>query len=70
MSDTSIKPIKIKQIEVVYENGVRLVIDEENPPKIGKMFFSLLQKENIEGRIIEPGEKTTVKKKLSDFWKL
>ncbi len=71
MSNTSINPVKIVQIEVIYENGVRIVVDEQKAPKIGKIFFDAIHKDNIDFKIIEPGDKNKkVKGKIADFFKL
>lgn len=50
---TAIKPTSIKRIELLYENGTKLVVAEQKTPIIGKLFFEAIGNKEIQWEIVE-----------------
>lgn len=62
------KPINIKSITLEYESGEKLILNEQNTPIIGKLFFDAVGKNSLEWKVVEPG--VNWMERIKSFFKL
>mgnify|MGYP001599034208 CR=1 FL=1 len=64
---SAVKPTNIKQFSILYEDGTKVVIDEQDPPIVGKLYYDAINKKNVEWRIIESNKPSLLQKLLKSI---